>query len=40
MEEKKEWCKRYHGGILHPTLNPNEMKCNYCGWTKLKIAGR
>ena len=27
--------KRCHGGILHPTLNPNEMKCNYCGWTKI-----
>jgi hypothetical protein len=27
MEEKKQWCKRCHGGILHPTLWPNEMKC-------------
>ena len=31
MKEKQEWCKRCHGGILHPTLIPNELKCNYCG---------
>ena len=36
-KEKKEWCKRCHGGILHPTLNPNEFKCNYCGWTKFVV---
>jgi hypothetical protein len=34
MEEKQKWC---HGGILHPTLNPHEMKCNYCGWSKTEI---
>ena len=36
MEEKqgRERCWRCHGGILHPTLIPNEMKCNYCGWTR------
>lgn len=33
----QEYCKRCHGGILRPTLDPNELKCNYWGWTKLKI---
>ena len=28
------WC---HGGTIYPTLNPNEMKCNYCGWTKIEM---
>ena len=39
MEEKQnqERCKRCHGGILYPTLNPNERKCNYCGWSKTEI---
>ena len=23
MEEKQEWCKSCHGGLLHATLNPN-----------------
>jgi hypothetical protein len=35
--EEKQWCKRCHGGILHPTLWPNEMKCNYCGWSKTEV---
>jgi hypothetical protein len=26
-----------HGGHLHPTLNPNELKCNYCGWTRIEV---
>jgi hypothetical protein len=39
MEEKQEQerCRRCHGGHLHPTLNPNELKCNYCGWTKIEM---
>ena len=37
MEEKQERCRRCHGGILHPTLNTNEMKCNYCGWTRIEM---
>ena len=37
MEEKKQWCKRCHGGILRPTLWPNEFKCNYCGWSKVEV---
>ena len=28
---------RCHGGILHLTLNLNEMKCNYCGWTMIEM---
>jgi len=36
MEEKQERCRRCHGGYLLPTLNPNEFKCNYCGWQGLK----
>ena len=36
-EEKKEWCKSCHGGILHPTLIPNELKCNYCWLVKVCI---
>jgi len=35
MEEKQKRCKRCHGGTIHATLNPNEMKCNYCGWRDL-----
>ena len=26
-----------NGGIMHSTLNPNEMKCGYCGWEKIEI---
>ncbi|MGB8165525.1 MAG: hypothetical protein WCF14_11000, partial [Nitrososphaeraceae archaeon] len=26
---KSSYCTIEH---LHPTLNPNELKCNYCGW--------
>ena len=37
MEEKQKRCKRCHGGTLHATLNPNEMKCNYCGWTRIEM---
>jgi hypothetical protein len=37
MEDKPKRCRRCHGGILHPTVNPNEMKCGYCGWTKIEI---
>jgi hypothetical protein len=37
MEEKQERCRRCHGGILHPTINPNELKCGYCGWSKTEI---
>ena len=36
-KEKQEWCRRCHGGRLHPTLDPNEMKCNYCGWSKFVV---
>ena len=32
-EEKPKRCKRCHGG----TLEPNELKCNYCGWSKIEI---
>ena len=39
MEEKQEHCRRCHGEHLHPTLNPNEFKCNYCGWTKIGKVG-
>ena len=35
--EEKQWCKRCHGGTLHTRLEPNELKCNYCGWSKTEI---
>ena len=35
--KEQEYCKKCHGGRLHTTLDPNELKSNYCGWTKLKI---
>ena len=35
--EKKQWCRRCHGDVLHPTLDPNEMRCNYCGWSKFVV---
>ncbi len=35
--KEQERCRRYLGGILHPTLNPNEMKSNYCGWTRIEM---
>jgi hypothetical protein len=38
MEEKQERCRWCHGGHLHPTLNPNELKCNYCGWTRIAMS--
>jgi hypothetical protein len=22
---------------MGPTLWPNEMKCNYCGWSKIEV---
>ena len=34
---KEERWKRCHGGVLHPTLNPNELKCNYCGSTRTEV---
>ncbi len=37
MEEKKKWCRSCHGGTLHPTTNPKDLKCNYCGWTKIEV---
>jgi hypothetical protein len=37
MEEKQERYRRCHGGILQATLNPNEMMCNYCGWTTIEM---
>jgi hypothetical protein len=37
MEDKQERCRRCHGGILQPTLNPKEIKCNYCGWTSIEM---
>ena len=37
MEEKQKRCRRCHGGHLRPTLSPNEMKCNYCGWTRIEM---
>lgn len=37
MEEKQERCRRCHGGELHPTLEPNELKCNFCGWTRIAM---
>ena len=37
MEEKQEHCRRWHGGLIRATLIPNELKCNYCGWTKIEI---
>jgi hypothetical protein len=37
MVEKKKWCRSCHGGVLHPTPNANELKCNYCGWSKTEI---
>ena len=35
--EKQKRCSRCHGGTLHPTLEPNELRCNYCGWSKTDI---
>ena len=36
-KQKQERCRRCHGGHLHATLDPNELKCNYCGWSKTEI---
>ena len=36
-KEKKKWCSRHHGGVLHTTLYPNEVKCNLCNWSKTEI---
>jgi hypothetical protein len=30
----KKWC---HGSILHTTLEPNELKCNLCGYSHYEI---
>ena len=38
--KEQEYCRMCHGGRLHPTLDPNELKCNYCRWAKLKIGCR
>ncbi len=35
--KEQERCRRCHGGHLQSTFNPNEMKCNYCGWTRIDI---
>jgi len=35
--KEKQWCQRCHGGVLHTTLIPNEMKCNCCGWEKIEM---
>jgi len=35
--KEKQWCRRCHGGVLHTTLIPNEMKCNYCGWERIEV---
>jgi hypothetical protein len=37
VEDKQKHCRRCRGGVLHPTLEPNELKCNYCGWSKIEI---
>jgi hypothetical protein len=42
IEREELWKKiksdrKCHGGHLHPTLNPNELKCNYGGWTRTLI---
>ena len=34
---KEERCRRYLSGYFRPTLNPNELKCNYCGWTRIAM---
>ena len=35
--ENKKWCPRCHGGVLHTTLEMNEMKCNLCGYSRYEI---
>ena len=34
---KEERCRRCLSGHFRPTFNPNELKCNYCGWTKIAM---
>ena len=34
MVQKVSW---RHGVMVESTLNPNELKCNYCGWSKTEI---
>ena len=38
MEEKQIHCKRCHDGILRRTVNPNEIKYTYCGYTKIEMS--
>ena len=35
--KEQERCRRCLSGHLHPTLNPKELKCNYCGWTRIAM---
>jgi hypothetical protein len=35
--KEQERCRKCHGGHLLPTLNPNELKCNYCSWTGIDM---
>jgi ribosomal protein S27AE len=35
--ENKKWCPRCHGGVLATTLEPKEMKCNLCGYSRYEI---
>jgi DNA-directed RNA polymerase subunit RPC12/RpoP len=34
---KEERCGRCLSGHFRPTINPDELKCNYCGWTRIAM---
>src|SRR4029079_4635699 len=34
---KEERCRACLSGHFRPTFNPNELKCNYCGWTRIAM---
>ena len=35
--KEHERCRMCLSGHFHPTLNPKELKCNYCGWTRIAM---
>ena len=37
LMKEQERCRTCLSGHFHPTLNPKELKCNYCGWTRIAM---
>ena len=35
--KEQERCRTCLSGHFYPTLNPKELKCNYCGWTRIAM---